>query len=377
MGAAPINSTLGKEPSSSEQAYIKLELTTTDAEGNEIASDKASIYMHGAGENDWDSYDSSKIIPSLADTFSLIAYVGEKNGQETLKSQESRPYQTDSVVVVETRFILSETIPSDASFTLSVDTWYEVPDGWSVKVSGAAIEDELVFDSPSSSYTFPLNAESKSHHKGKASSDTTEVAMTSEVGPSSGTLPVELAEFTASLAGRGAQLQWQTFFETNNAGFAIEHRRKATGPSEWTKVGFVEGAGTTTQPQSYRFTVEELNYGTHTFRLRQVDTDGTTSVHAPETVKLRLNDRFEVSALYPNPAQKGATLDVTVQERQPVAVEVYDVQGRRIRTVHQRTLAGQQTRRIRVPTEGLSSSLYFLRVKGRDFVETRRLTVVR
>jgi hypothetical protein len=43
-------------------------------------------------------------------------------------------------------------------------------------------------------------------------------------------------------------------------------------------VGFVDGAGTTSEAQSYRFTDAQVPYEASevTYRLTQVDTDGTT-----------------------------------------------------------------------------------------------------
>jgi len=46
-------------------------------------------------------------------------------------------------------------------------------------------------------------------------------------------------------------------------------------------MGFVEGAGTTDQPQIFRFRTDDLRVGTHRFRLRQVATDGSVEFTVP------------------------------------------------------------------------------------------------
>ena len=92
------------------------------------------------------------------------------------------------------------------------------------------------------------------------------------------TVPVELASFSVQHApnsvSNAVMLIWQTATETNNFGFDVE--RSFANDETWEKIGFIEGAGTTTQQQRYEFvdnTASEA--GTYYYRLRQVDTDGT------------------------------------------------------------------------------------------------------
>src|SRR5690606_28158309 len=85
-------------------------------------------------------------------------------------------------------------------------------------------------------------------------------------------VPVELASFTASVSDGKVNLSWATASETNNYGFEVE--RKAEG-QEYTKVGFVSGFGTTTETQVYSFTDNSVTSGVYTYRLKQVDFDGT------------------------------------------------------------------------------------------------------
>ena len=61
-----------------------------------------------------------------------------------------------------------------------------------------------------------------------------------------GVIPVEISTFTASISMGKVYLNWTTTTETNNNGFEIERRK---GNSEWKRIGFVEGHGTTTEPK--------------------------------------------------------------------------------------------------------------------------------
>jgi len=177
-----------------------------------------------------------------------------------------------------------------------------------------------------------------------------------------------------------ARLQWTTASETNNAGFYVQTQPLSANStitaSAWTDLGFVEGKGTTNAAQSYQFETGEMQYGTHAFRLSQVDTDGTETTTDPVTVDVQLDRAYAVEAPYPNPSSGHATLPVTVRESQRVRVTLYDILGRRVATVHDQEMRGQDTQAIQLDTGRLASGTYFVRVQGDDFITTERMTVV-
>jgi hypothetical protein len=195
-------------------------------------------------------------------------------------------------------------------------------------------------------------------------------------------LPVELAAFTATADGPDAVLTWQTLGETNNAGFAVETRAMGGAVGDeagaWREVGFVDGAGTTTEPRSYTFRARQVGYGTHAFRLRQVDFDGTPTRSNEVELTVGLDAPYAVAA-YPNPLPAGtaATVDVAVRTAQDVTVALYDVLGRRVRTLHDGPLPAQETTALRLAAGGLASGVYLVRVTGERFQTTRRVTIVR
>jgi len=195
-------------------------------------------------------------------------------------------------------------------------------------------------------------------------------------------LPVELAGFDARLSGdETVRLRWTTASEQNNAGFRIERARTdATGAHrEWTEVGSVEGAGTTTNSQSYQFT-DNLPYAADrlTYRLKQIDTDGTTSLSDPVTVERRAVDQVQLLAPYPNPARQQATVRFALPEAidaPNVTIRLYDVLGRQVRTVSTTATAGRHT--LQFNTQSLTSGVYVLRLDADGVVKTQRLTVLK
>jgi hypothetical protein len=188
-------------------------------------------------------------------------------------------------------------------------------------------------------------------------------------------LPVELAAFAATADAGDVVLTWQTASETNNAGFSVEQQR---GSGEWTEVAFVDGAGTTTEAQTYRHRVAQAGYGQHAFRLRQVDFDGTAALSEAVEIAVGLARPYALDA-YPNPfrAGMGATVDVAVREAQDVTVAVYDVLGRRVAVLHDGPVEAGTTERLTLTGRGLASGVYLVRVQGERFQAVRRLTLVR
>ena len=193
-------------------------------------------------------------------------------------------------------------------------------------------------------------------------------------------LPVELPTFDGTQTGDAAvELTWTTASETNNAGFEVQHRRVTdTAPfGAWDKIGFVDGHGTTTQAQSYRFEAEALSVGTHQFRLKQVDLDGSTTIHGPVTVELQMKEPLRLAAPAPNPVSGQATLSFAVKESQTATLRLYDALGQEVATVYEGTPTAGESQAVQFEATDLASGMYFLRLRAGSHVRTQRLTVVR
>jgi hypothetical protein len=185
-------------------------------------------------------------------------------------------------------------------------------------------------------------------------------------------LPVELSAFDATTSDRGVTLTWETAAETNNAGFEVQQKRSGS----FETVGFVDGAGTTTQAQSYRFALSDLSAGRHTFRLRQVDLDGSSHLSPTRSVVVSSKRAgLRLRGANPVPAGQAVPVDVTTEQAQAVTVRLVDVLGRTVRTVHDGRVSGAAS--LSVGTQELSSGTYFLRATGASFTATETFTVVR
>ncbi|MCC6395903.1 MAG: T9SS type A sorting domain-containing protein [Bacteroidetes bacterium] len=201
-------------------------------------------------------------------------------------------------------------------------------------------------------------------------------------------VPVQLSEFTCSLTGaRTVTLRWKTLSEVNNYGFTVQRRLHEAELYEDIPGGFIAGRGTTLEPQSYLFTDTTVqNPGTYAYRLKQVDLDGTvhytdavfavvSATGVPET----LPGTFELAQNYPNPFNPASTLiRFTVGGNAPVAVRivVFDLLGREVAVlVDQSIMPGDHW--IRFDGRGLSSGWYTYRMEAGDFVQSKRMLLLR
>lgn len=191
--------------------------------------------------------------------------------------------------------------------------------------------------------------------------------------PSGGALPVELTSFDAVTNGGDVTLRWQTATETNNSGFEVQQRTD----QGFTEVGFVEGAGTTAQPQSYQFQLQDLPAGTHIFRLKQVDLDGTATYTRQVEITVALEETFKLGSAYPNPFRSDASFTLQVQETQDVRITIYNALGQRVREVFRGTVQANAPRTFTIDGATLPSGLYLYRAQGRTFSATRQIMRVK
>lgn len=196
-------------------------------------------------------------------------------------------------------------------------------------------------------------------------------------------LPVELVRFTARLDGAAATLRWETASETNNAGFAVQHQ----GPDQqgfaelgFVELGFVESkatSGTTEEPETYRFRTEDLAPGTHQFRLRQVDLDGSETLLKTATVEVQASRELALEGIGANPVEESTRFAFSVKQDGQATVALYNALGQQVRTLRTEAARVGQRYTVDVTTSDLASGVYFVTLEAPSGTQTERIEVVR
>jgi chitinase len=82
-----------------------------------------------------------------------------------------------------------------------------------------------------------------------------------------------VADFSVTAVQTGVLLTWQTLREYQNKGFEVQRRLSTSG--RWSKIGFVAGAGTSSDTRGYSFTDAKGLRRNYIYRLKQLNKDGS------------------------------------------------------------------------------------------------------
>lgn len=189
-------------------------------------------------------------------------------------------------------------------------------------------------------------------------------------------VPVELTAFTASEENGNVILNWSTGTETNNKGFDIE--RKA-GSSQWEKIAYLEGAGTTTEPKYYSYKDERVSAGHYSYRLKQVDYDGTYTYSKTVEVDVKMSVEFSLSQNYPNPFNPSTLIRYSVPEDGLVVLKIYDLLGKEVTTlVNEKKSRGTYSVNFNASSGGqFASGVYIYRLMINEFVSSKKMMFIR
>ena len=191
-------------------------------------------------------------------------------------------------------------------------------------------------------------------------------------------LPIELNSFNASVNNTDVNLKWTTNSETNNSGFDIE-RKDARHKTQdvWSKVGFVSGNGTTNSTNNYSYSDIGLNSGSYSYRLKQKDFNGNFEYfNLSQEVSIGIPDKHKLSQNFPNPFNPVTSILYKLPKQEYVSLKVFDALGQEVSTlVNEGQPAG--TYSVDWNAEALSSGIYFYTIQAGDFVETRRMILLK
>ena len=81
--------------------------------------------------------------------------------------------------------------------------------------------------------------------------------------------------------------------------------------------------------------------------------------------------------MHPTPFNPQTTLTLTLAAPQTVRVDVYDVAGRLVRTLHNGPLSAAVAHRFLFDADVLPSGLYLYRIVGEHFSDTRQALLVK
>jgi len=187
-------------------------------------------------------------------------------------------------------------------------------------------------------------------------------------------LPVELLSFKGSAIGNDVNLEWKTATETNNHGFEVQKR---ISYSNFTTIGFVKGAGTKTSPTNYSFTDKNDVSGEYFYRLKQIDYDGSYEYSNEIEVEINYPNKFDLVQNYPNPFNPSTKISWQSPVSGWQTLKIYDVLGNEVATlVDEYKPAGKYEVEFFL-NGGLASSVYYYRLQVGEFIQSRKMILLK
>ncbi|MDH3268441.1 MAG: T9SS type A sorting domain-containing protein [Ignavibacteria bacterium] len=192
------------------------------------------------------------------------------------------------------------------------------------------------------------------------------------------TIPVELTSFRANVVGNNVELSWSTATETNNQGFEIE---RSENNIEFNNIGFVPGFGTTTETKSYSYTDQSINSGTHYYRLKQIDFDGSFNYSDVVEAVVSLPTAFNLEQNYPNPFNPSTSIQFSLPVDAQITINVYNLVGEKVAEVANGNFAAG-SQKVTFNASALTSGIYFYRLdatanNGQTFSDVRKMSLLK
>jgi len=186
-------------------------------------------------------------------------------------------------------------------------------------------------------------------------------------------VPVEFTSFTATSNGKEVILNWSTATELNNLVFEVQ--RSFEG-SEFATIGFIYGKGTTTERQDYTYSDKILADGKYYYRLKQIDYLGGYEYSEVVELEFRSFSSYLLEQNYPNPFNPTTTIGFGLQNKSNVKITVLNSIGEEVAVIlnEEREPGFHQ---VEFNASNLPSGVYFYQLKAGDFIQTRKMILLK
>jgi hypothetical protein len=187
-------------------------------------------------------------------------------------------------------------------------------------------------------------------------------------------LPVTLTAFTATVVNGAVLLNWQTASERDNAHFLIYQNDEV--------IATIDGAGTTSEPHDYAYVDNQVIPGnTYTYVLADVSYANEETKYADQAVTVTIpeNDipiEFVLEDNKPNPFNPTTAISFQLSADSDMELSVFDMNGHKVSTlINGFRDAGYHE--INWDASGFTSGIYFYRLTAGDFVETKKMILMK
>jgi hypothetical protein len=164
---------------------------------------------------------------------------------------------------------------------------------------------------------------------------------------------------------------------------------------DWETISFINGKGTTTENQYYSFIDSKLIPGKYSYRLKQIDFDGSCTFSNTVEIEIQALLHFSLEQNYPNPFNPSTIIRFTITTsplnpspyqgegnwERLVTLKVYDILGNEVVTLlDEYKPAGEYEIELNSHSgevRNLHSGVYFYQLKAGNYSETKKMLLLK
>ena len=201
-------------------------------------------------------------------------------------------------------------------------------------------------------------------------------------------LPVEISNITVAQEKGTIVLSWTTSSEVDTYGFEIDRKlvggQQVLGSSSlmnenanWHQVGFVQGNGTSNIQHNY-LVRDFVSPGKYSYRLKQIDRDGTIRYEnqVEATVRLEEGD-YGLKQNYPNPFNPATTFQFALKSSGQIDLSIYNSLGQKVCTLFNGVITGGIVYSFPFDAKDLASGTYFYILRANGTNEVRKFLLLK
>ncbi len=197
-------------------------------------------------------------------------------------------------------------------------------------------------------------------------------------------LPVELTAFSANVNDNSVTLNWTTATEVNNYGFEVQRASAKLGSNTelsrsaegWQTIGFIEGHGNSNSQKDYSFIDQSVAERSRSYRLKQIDVDGSFEYSDIITVEVSTPMEFKLAQNHPNPFNPTTRIDFSIPNTMTVSIKVYNSLGEEIAELANRSFSSGN-HSVEFNGSNLSSGMYFYTLQADGFSKTMKMMLLK
>jgi hypothetical protein len=154
------------------------------------------------------------------------------------------------------------------------------------------------------------------------------------INPDDFTVPVELSSFQATASDGHILLHWVTQSENENLGYNIYRADSQDLQYQLLNETIIPGAGNSDVECRYEYRDHTVEIGKiYLYQLSDVSFNGAVQFHGPVKVMATQVSQFALAQNYPNPFNPTTLIPFQIEKAGFVSLTVYDVQGRKVKTL--------------------------------------------